>query len=350
MNAEQSVLIKNIYYMLAYAYKALQQEGFEKIGAEKFTNIHDLFAAVLVRGIEHQVKQGLTKEYLKHQHLRKTLRGKVDIIGTLQQMAKRQQNLNCEYEVLTEDNLLNRILKSAAVLLFHHGDVTQENKKSLKKVLLFFSNVSNIKPFNINWSQLSYSKGNASYQMLIYLCRLLFEGMLINKGGKVKLAKFLDDQKLCSLYEKFVLAYYQKHYPELRPSASIIDWDLTGMADEFLPKMYTDITLVNNSKILIIDTKCYSRILSEQYDKMSINSANLYQIYAYVKNMSTQTYKQVDGMLLYAKTKESIVPDSVYNMRDNKIFVRTLDLNCEFSIIKKQLDRIITENFDILRQ
>ena len=167
MSAEQNILIKNIYYMLAYAYKALQQEGFEKLGAEKFTNIHDLFAAVLVRGIEHQVKQGLTKEYLKHQRLRKTLRGKVDIIGTLQQMSKRQRNLNCEYEVLTEDNLLNRILKSAAVLLFHHGDVTQDNKKALKKALLFFSNVSDINPLNINWSLLSYRKGSVTSIRLI---------------------------------------------------------------------------------------------------------------------------------------------------------------------------------------
>lgn len=345
MSTNQSILIKNIYYMLAYAYKALRQEGFEKIGAEEFDNIHNLFAAILTKGIEHQVKQGLTKEYLKHQCLQQTLRGKVDIVGTMLQIAKRKQNLSCEYEVLTEDNLLNRILKAAIILLFHHGDVTQENKKSLKKVLLFFSNVSDISPFNINWSLLSYRKGNASYQMLIYLCRLLFEGMLINKDGKVKMAKFFDDQRLCNLYEKFVLAYYQKHYPELNPAAPIIEWDLTGTEDGFLPKMYTDITLENKDKILIIDTKCYSRILSEQHDKKSINSANLYQIYAYVKNKAAQTHKQVNGMLLYAKTKESIVPDTVYNMRGNEIFVRTLDLNCEFVDIKEQLDRIITENF-----
>ena len=83
----------------------------------------------------------------------------------------------------------------------------------------------------------------------------------------------------------------RKHYPELNPSAPMIEWDLTGKTDEFLPKMYTDITLENSSKILIIDTKCYSRILLEQYDKKSINSANLYQIYAYVKNKSAKTDK-----------------------------------------------------------
>ena len=117
--------------------------------------------------------------------------------------------------------------------------------------------------------------------------------------------------------------------------------------DAFLPKMYTDITLKSSDKVLIIDTKCYRRILSQQYDKKSVCSANLYQIYAYVKNKSAATDKTVSGMLLYAKTDEDITPDVAYSMGGNKIFVRTLDLNCEFEKIKEQLDKIVAENFTV---
>lgn len=45
-------------------------------------------------------------------------------------------------------------------------------------------------------------------------------------------------------------------------------------------------------------------------------------------------------MLLYAKTNESIQPDSDYVMSGNKISVKTLDLNQEFGEIQKQLDDI----------
>lgn len=284
MSTENSILIKNIYYMLAYAYKALYREGFEKTGTEKFEHIHNLFAAILARGIEYQLKQGLAKGYLKHNRTQKVLRGKVDINGTLKLLSRKERSLNCVYDVLTEDILLNRILKSAAILLLHNGDVTQENKNNLKRVLLFFGNVREVNPFNINWSLLSYRKGNASYQMLVYLCRLLFDGLLINKNGRIELAEFLDSQHLCDLYEKFVLAYYQRHYPHFNPSAPSVAWNLDDGQDAFLPKMYTDITLESSDKVLIIDTKCYRRILSQQYDKKSVCSANLYQIYAYVKN------------------------------------------------------------------
>lgn len=345
MKAENSVLIKNIYYMLAYAYKALRRDGFEKVAAESFDNIHDLFAAILIKGIEHQIKQGLTKEYVKSCRLQKTLRGKIDIAGTVGQMTKRRKELSCVYGILTENNLFNRILKAAVILLLNHGEVKHENKIALKKLLPFLSNVCDIKPLEFNWSLLSYRKGNASYQMLVYLCRLLFDGLLINKNGRIELAEFLDSQHLCDLYEKFVLAYYQRHYPQFHPSASSVAWNLDDGQDAFLPKMYTDITLESSDKVLIIDTKCYRRILCQQYDKKSVCSANLYQIYAYVKNKSAATDKTVSGMLLYAKTDEDITPDVAYSMGGNKIFVRTLDLNCEFEKIKEQLDKIVAENF-----
>lgn len=48
----------------------------------------------------------------------------------------------------------------------------------------------------------------------------------------------------------------------------------------------------------------------------------------------------VSGMLLYAKTDEDIYPENEYRMSGNRISVRTLDLNEEFSEIRKQLDQI----------
>ena len=50
-------------------------------------------------------------------------------------------------------------------------------------------------------------------------------------------------------------------------------------------------------------------------------------------------------MLLYAKTDAQVQPDHVYHMSGNKISVRTLDLNCDFSGIAAQLDQIVEEHF-----
>ena len=68
---------------------------------------------------------------------------------------------------------------------------------------------------------------------------------------------------------------------------------------EFLPKMKTDIMLKKGSKTLIIDTKYYGHMMQEQFNKLSINSSNLYQIFTYVKNQDSEGTGNVSGMLLY---------------------------------------------------
>ena len=109
---------------------------------------------------------------------------------------------------------------------------------------------------------------------------------------------------------------------------------------EFLPVMQTDITLRYENRVLIIDAKYYTRTMQEQFDKYTIHSQNLYQIFTYVKNMDKQSTGKVSGMLLYAKTEEQITPNADFFMDGNQISVKTLDLNQEFEKIKEQLEEI----------
>ena len=51
--------------------------------------------------------------------------------------------------------------------------------------------------------------------------------------------------------------------------------------------------------------------------------------------------------LLYAATDEAIQPDNSYQMSGNRISVKTLDLNREFSEIAAQLNTIVTEHFGL---
>ena len=42
MIKDKTILIKNIYYMLSYAYTPLTQGGYESVEKEEFDNIHNL--------------------------------------------------------------------------------------------------------------------------------------------------------------------------------------------------------------------------------------------------------------------------------------------------------------------
>ena len=56
MTNDKGILIQNVYHMLTYAFQVLKQNNYEDIASEEFEQIHDLFAAILSKGISQQLK------------------------------------------------------------------------------------------------------------------------------------------------------------------------------------------------------------------------------------------------------------------------------------------------------
>ena len=52
MTIDKGIFIRNIYYMLTYAFQELKQNNYEEIAGEEFEEIHDLFAEILLRSIK----------------------------------------------------------------------------------------------------------------------------------------------------------------------------------------------------------------------------------------------------------------------------------------------------------
>lgn len=349
--SNSNILIKNIYHMLAYAFKVLKQTNYGQVATEEFENIHNLLAAILSKGISQQLKQGLYREYIDNSDDLNVLRGKLNITGTIRNQIQHKRLLSCEFDELSEDNIFNQILKLTATILIKNRSVNAEYKSELKKLMLYFSNVSSIEVSQIKWSTLRFQRNNQSYKMLMNICYLVIDGLLLSsQDGEYKMANFIDDQHMHSLYESFIREYYRYHYGDIiSVSAAFIDWNVPedSIGIELLPKMKTDITLQKGDKTLIIDAKYYSHTMQHHFSSTSFHSANMYQIFTYVKNFDKGQTGNVSGMLLYAKTNEAITPDNEFMMGGNKISVKTLDLNCEFAIIKNQLNSVLNSTFEL---
>ena len=339
--------VQNIYYMLSYAFQTLNEQGYKDIATEQFENVAELCAAILSKGIAVQLKRGLGKEYIPRTEALSSLRGKIDITESIKTQSLLRKQLLCTYDEFTVNSYLNRILKSTVELLLR-ADISKVRKKALRKLIIYFSDVDVLDVHTINWN-IRYDRNNQTYRMLISVCYLVVKGLLqTNTDGSTRLMDFIDEQRMCRLYEKFILEYYRKEHPEINARASQIPWQLDDGFGDMLPVMQSDITLSQNNRILIIDAKYYAHNTQTQYDVHTLHSGNLYQIFTYVKNKDAE-YRdpphEVAGMLLYAKTDEQMQPNHVYRMSGNKISVKTLDLNCDFPLIEKQLDSIVAEHF-----
>ena len=348
MTNNKGILIKNIYYMLSYAFSELKKNNYDDIDKEDFEHIEDLFAEILIKGVSLQIKQGLYRSYINKRETLPLLRGKIDINGTIRNRIQHKTLISCEFDELSENNILNQVLKTTICLLLTSKEVHHVRKAELRKLILFFSNIDIIDSNTIRWDLMHYQRNNQTYRMLMNICYFIIEGMILTTESGEYRAPTFSDEHLCRLYEKFILEFYRVHYPELRANADQIEWDINRDENpiiSFLPTMQSDITLHKGDKTFIIDAKYYGHMMQKQFEKYSIHSCNLYQIFTYVKNKDVNNEGKVSGMLLYAKTEEEVAPDMDAIFSGNRIMVKTLDLNQPFNNIKKQLSNII-ELFD----
>ena len=340
------IKIQNIYYMLSYAFKVLKGQEYVKCATEEFENTADLMAAILSKGIAIQIKRGLLREYIEVIEPLSSLRGKIDVTESIKTQTLIKQQLICTYDEFSVNCYMNQIIKTTVELLLRH-DIAKVRKKELRNLMLYFKDIKTLDINQINW-KLRFNRNNQTYQMLINICWLIIKGLLqVDNQGNMKMQKFLDEQHMHRLYEKFILEYYRKEFPMLKVSASQIPWNLDDEENHMLPVMRSDIMLSYGEKTLIIDAKYYAHTVQSQFGVKTLHSNNLYQIFTYVKNLDVSNSGNVSGMLLYAKTDEEILPNNEYRMSGNKISVKTLDLNCDFNEIVVQLNKIVDSHFTI---
>ncbi len=329
--------------MLSYAFKTLRENGYKSIETENFDNVADLCSEILFRGISSQIKQGLYKEYISNVEKTSSLKGKIDFTASHKENTIINGQMICSYDDFSTNAYLNQILKTTIFYLIKSG-ISPKRKKNLRKIVIYFSDIDELDPNNINW-KIRFNRNNKTYEMLISICELVLKGLLQSqKDGSYKIMDYLDEQHMHRLYEKFILEFYRKERKDLSANPKQIPWALDNGFADLLPTMQTDITLARKDVILIIDAKYYMHSTSAQYNTRTLISENLYQIFTYVKNESERVKKEgksVKGMLLYAKTNDSIVTENrTYLMSGNKIMVQSLDLNQEFNQISQQLNDI----------
>ena len=340
------ISIKNIYWMLAYAFNNINATESEKINKEEFENIYELLCVMLSQELSKLIKRGLYKEYITNEEELSNLRGKILIGESIKFNTSIKSKMICEYDEYSENSYLNKIIKTAANYLIQSGKIKDKLKiKRLKNNLIFLSDVDILDKNAINWRLIKYTKNNKAYTFIINISNLIIDGLLMNKDdGTIEFKNYVNDKEMHALYEKFILEYYRFHYKNLHASVPQVEWniDKNNPMLKLLPKMQTDIALYCKDRILIIDAKFYNNIYQNNplFDKNTFKSNNLYQIYTYVKNHDKNKTGKVFGMLLYAKTDYNDEQWADYDMDGNKIIISNLDLSDTFDKVQMQLNNI----------
>lgn len=348
MGKRPKIPIRNIYYMLSYAWNILEQSETVNVGSEEFDNIYNLLSRIYINGINNLRKRGLVRYYMEKKELVSTLRGKIDISSSIKEQSIQYGKMVCSFDEFSEDIILNQIIKTTITLLIKAPDLDKNLRDKLLKQQLYFSGISEIRLTESLFSSLRYNRNNKHYQMLINISELIYKGLITKeKENKYLFSDFIRDEQMAKLYEKFVLNFYKSHLDEsiYKVHAPKLNWDIEAEVKEedllLLPEMRTDIVVENKVEEIqmIIDTKYYSKTLvkGNRTDIERVRTGHLYQIFAYISNSQYKGKKE--GILLYPTIDKDI--DAIFPITNKKIMIKTLNLNTEWENVEKRLISII---------
>jgi len=190
--------IRNTYYMLAYAFQVLRQQGYREIATEEFASTAELLAEILIRGVRSQLKRGLGHSYVDVTEPLSSLRGKIEVTESLKTRSILRRQLVCSYDEFSLDTQMNQIIKATCLALIR-SRISRPQKKELRRLLPYFAEVTDIELGAVNW-RMRFNRNNQTYRMLINVCWLIYSGLLhTNEGGETRLAGVLGGQKLWGL-------------------------------------------------------------------------------------------------------------------------------------------------------
>ena len=337
-----NIPIQNIYYLLCYAWNKLEERDVVSVSQIDKDSIVDLFAKVLTGGISHLLKKGLDRGYVLCSEQTGRIRGKIQFTTTLKRNFFSQPILDCEFDELSHDILHNRILKSTMKMLINCEDVDDAIHDELVFTYRRLQEISEIPLQKKCFRLVQLNRNNFFYDFLLRICELVMDNLLISEEtGKSRFRDFLrDERQMAYLFEEFVRNFYKREQDNYKVARENIPWDavaLDELSESVLPNMQTDISLTSQNRKIVIDTKYYKEALQKYYDKESIRSNNLYQLFAYLMNLEAlgEENSNCEGILLYPTVESEREYQCV--VKGHKIKVKTINLNQDWREIHKDL-------------
>lgn len=331
--------VQNVYYLLCYAWDQMEAGQVVETGATGHTELADLFGQVLANGTKRVLRQGLDRGYVTQEQATARIRGRIDFNTSVRQALLPRAQAHCAYDEFSRNVLHNRILRSTIQRLLRVEGISNTVCTELRLLNRRLGGIDPVPLTTATFGQVQLHAGNAFYRFLINVCELVAQNVVPTEEGTGR--RFRDfrreDAQMGRLFELFVRRFYTHEQNRYTVSAPHIPWDLDGRPPDHLPSMRTDIVLKSPRRALIIDTKYYSRTLQSHHGSQSYHSANLYQLFAYLKNAQTKgpEFDEAEGMLLYPTIATTL--NESFSVQGHRIHVCTINLAQDWHDVRDDL-------------
>ena len=341
--------IRNIYFLLSYAWGIADELPWEKVGASDDDHPVELLARLLIATTDRLIRRGPDRGYCTREEELKGVRGRIDLARTLKRMGTRQARLTCQFDDLSYAVPHNEVIKATLQRLSYTEDLDVELREQAFDLAHRMQEVPSKELTSNLFSQVHLHGNVRQYRLPISICQMLMEELLPNQTpGHYQFAKF-SEERMFQIFESFLQSFFKRHCGEVGYSIAKRErfpWQQVDAVSEdldLLPTMETDLSLLTDERRIVIESKFYKKALSQSKYLKALDgkliSGHLYQLFAYLRNLEIKDSRVTAGILVYPAN--GIAIDSKYELHGHSVLVRTVDLGESPTQIKASLLKLV---------
>ncbi|MDU0370752.1 hypothetical protein ACFPAF_10135 [Hymenobacter endophyticus] len=324
--------IRNLYYLLCYAWNRLPDPGeLQATATKEFHRPLELLTRLLLTATRRQLRQGLPVAYVEQVAELPELRGRVQLVPTIGRDLLRRGRAVCVFDELSPDTPLAQLVLGTLQQLGRSRRLPPVLRQEVRALLRRFpAAVAPAVSGAAALRGLRRQRLPGPLAFLLNLCELIQQSALPapDEAGTFRFRDFRRDEALMArLFEQFVRNFYRLEQRQFRVLSETIQWQAAAAQPTdlaLLPAMITDTTLESPARKIILDTKYYAAALRPRYDQQKLLAPHLYQLYAYLQNQPTRPGQQLEGILLYPAATQTL--DVRYTLGGHPVRIVTINL------------------------
>jgi 5-methylcytosine-specific restriction enzyme subunit McrC len=344
--------VANVWLLMLYASDYYRYFGHKLSSLEEMPDkIPDIIGRMLCQSAGMKIRKNLTGNYEERNEDISRLRGRIDLLRTIEKSLFEKGKIACTFFELTTNTPRNRFVKAALDKLSRIVKSAELSRQCmLYSTLMFRQGVVGEKPHYGEISREVYGRHDCEDRQLVLLAKLAFDLALPSEvEGNCYLQSPSRDQKFMrKLFEKGVAGFYKHSLSRSTfhvRSGRKIDWQISDQSSgisDILPSMETDIEIETKDHHIVIDTKFNSILTKGRYREKSLRSGYIYQLYAYLRSQEQpEKPKSLNsiGILLHPSIGENVDENVV--IQNHLIRFCTVDLSVGGGAIINRLNEII---------
>ncbi|MCG3841908.1 5-methylcytosine-specific restriction endonuclease system specificity protein McrC [Psychrobacter sp. Ps1] len=352
--------IRNLWVLILYASDSYKELGIDHVAVEDNPeDIPDLIAQILCKRVKQRIQQNLSYGYQTQFNVLDRVRGRIDLLNTERHMLLERGKVACYFDELNVDTPRNRYVRAALKRIAKIVKNTKIAKKCrLLDMQLKHMGVSRVHVAHHKVPTERFGNHDIRDKPMVIAARLAFDiAFPTEDEGTIQLYQPNRAKKewLRLLFQNGIAGLYEFTLPKESwkvTKGKEKKWQFITKKldnDVHFPSMKTDIIIDNirTKHRIVIDTK-FSKITKirsypdREYN--SLNSENIYQIYAYLRSQEsdgkeTSINNNATGLLLYPLTDRDI--NSYVVIQGHKIQFATVDLRLGVKEIKERLLHLV---------